>query len=364
MSEGVHETLTVIAEMTLAVLLFSDAADMKLTRMRTNIIEASRMLGLGLPLAFLLGGLVSIVLFPQIGIWQALLLAALLTPTDAALGAPIFANKDVPVQVRDTLTAESGLNDGLALPFIIFLACAAIGEAHQFAQNGWLVFAVQQIGFGIVAGVVIGAVAGFILRLFASFADAARHYCAIFALLCVSATYFAAAYIEGNSFVAVFMAGIFFGRMAGAAAQGPKEFMDTEGKLLSMLAFFYVGAIFIPEGLPHVTLSVVIFVALSLFITRPLAIWISLARGVTDRRTKLFYGWFGPRGLATALFALFVLAEFDSLPGQGMLLAVTGLAVVSSSFLHGVTSYWAGSWFRQKETTAPSESSANMGSVE
>ena len=307
-----------------------------------------RMLAIGMPVAFVIGGAAAFFLFPELGAWQALLLAALLLPTDAALGASVFNNDKVPQKVRDAILTESGLNDGLALPLIVFLACAAIGGQHELAQDSWLLFALKQIGFGLITGIVLGAIGGFLINRAVAAGLAEKHHGALFSLALIAGIYLAAQQLGGNSFVAVFCGGIAFGARAGPAAHASKEFLETDGLLLTMLSFIYIGAIILPEGLANVTLAIVVIVAASLFIVRPLAIVLAMAGTKTDFKTRLFLGWFGPRGLATALFALFVIFEFRLLSGTQTILSVTALAVALSTVLHGISSHWASRVFKRE----------------
>ncbi|MEM7290772.1 MAG: cation:proton antiporter, partial [Pseudomonadota bacterium] len=207
-----NHILRIIAEVTLAVVLFADAATLKFGRLRHGFAWPLRMLLIGLPLAFVFGSMVNYALLPQIGIWGGILLAALLAPTDAALGASVFSNEEVPQKVRDAVLAEGGLNDGLALPFIIFAACAAVGGQHQFAGDGWLVFAAKQIGFGALTGLVMGGIGGVVINRAINADLAKSKHGAMFVFLLVGIVFFVAEEVQGNSFVAVFVAGMFFGK--------------------------------------------------------------------------------------------------------------------------------------------------------
>ena len=347
--ESSIEILRIIAEATLAIVLFTDAANLKLSRFRHEVSWPFRMLVIGLPLAVVFGALVNFVFLPAIGIWELLLIAALLAPTDAALGASVFSNEEIPARIRDSILAESGLNDGLALPLIIFFACIAVGGQHDFAQDNWLIFAAQQIGFGLLAGALSGAGGGFLLNRAIKAGLAREKHAAIYAFLIIGLTYLVAEEMNGNSFVAVFIAGMAFGAQAGSAAKAIEEFLEAEGLLLTMVSFVFIGAYIVPVGFERVDASIAIVVLASLFLIRPLAVTLSLAGSNVTIRESLFMGWFGPRGLATALFAVFVLAEFSNLKNRETIIAVTALAVTLSTVLHGASAYWAGKWFRSGE---------------
>lgn len=336
--EGGLET---IAEITLAVILFADASQLTLTKLRRESGWAVRMLFVGLPLALLIGTVLFMPILPELPFWQVALIAALLVPTDAALGQAVFTNPDVPEKLRDTLTAESGLNDGLALPAIIFIACAAVGFEHDLSQQNWLIFAGKQILLGAGLGAVLGFGGGFIAVWGVRQKWMENAHAGIFGLLLIAAVFLAADSVGGNGFVAVFIAGLCYGRASRECAATTSRFLENEGMILMMIAFLYIGAILLPKGLILVDWPIAIVVALSLFIVRPLAVWLSLIGSGASHRTRVFLGWFGPRGLATALFALLILHEFMGKLQAEVILPVTALAVAASALMHGVSAHFA-----------------------
>ncbi len=339
------EEVIILAEVALAIVLFTDAAHLKIARLNERKSWPARLLFLGMPLSLGIGILIFIPLFPGLPFWQVSLIAALLVPTDAALGQSLAMNKKIPAHIRDTLTAESGLNDGLALPFIIFLACAAVGFNHELAPENWYAFAGKQIGFGLGMGVVLGSIGGIASQWSVQKGYAVGENTAVFALALVGATYFAADAVGGNSFVAVFASGLCFGRFATHCADRAKEFLETDGVLLMMVTFFFIGALMLPEGLAGADWKIILAVALSLFLIRPLAVYISMAGTETSPRARLFLGWFGPRGLATALFTLLVLGEFGEKLEGDTILSVAMVAFAASTLLHGITAHYAaGLW--------------------
>ena len=333
--------LQIVAEVTLAVVLFADAAMLKAARVSSRPGWPLRLLTIGGTLSLVLGALILTFVFPALPFWQVALIAALLTPTDAALGQAILSNDKVPVHLRDTLTAESGLNDGLALPAIIFLACAAVGFDHDLEQSNWWIFGVQQIGVGIVTGAVVGAGGGWLSKVCIEEGLANKETSAIVALLLVAICYFMAEELGGNAFVSVFIGGLFFGLFAKDCAEQANEFLETEGQLLLMIAFLFVGAIILPKGLAHLDWRIAVAVGLSLFLIRPLAIWLAMIGSGASLRSKIFLGWFGPRGLATALFTLLVLGEFSEKLNSDVIWGVAAFAVLASTVLHGVSAHWA-----------------------
>ncbi|MEM8553771.1 MAG: cation:proton antiporter [Pseudomonadota bacterium] len=327
--------LSMLAEAALVILLFADAAMISPRDLFRDAAKPGRMLVIGLPIMIALGFVAGLVFLPGWPIWEIALLAALLAPTDAALGQAVVTNPAIPEPMRRALSAESGLNDGLALPFVVFFGCLAVGGVHDQVETGWIVFVGEQIGFGVVAGVLVGGIGGYLLRL-AQDKDLSGEGLgglAVFALAGLS--YLVAHELEGNGFIAAFVAGLSCGEMLKGRAHMVFEFLDTEGQLVSQLAFFAIGALLLPVAFEHATVVLVLYILLSLIVLRPVAIWLSLP-GV-DTSERLFFGWFGPRGLATALFALLVLEAFEDLAMREMLLAAAGIAVVLSAVLHGAS---------------------------
>ena len=161
MSEGVVRTL---AEATLVLLLFTDAIRIDLRRLRGQAELPARLLGIGLPITVIAGTFVAVLLLPGPGVWEAALVAAILAPTDAALGQAVVSSPRVPVRVRQALNVESGLNDGLMLPAITVLLALAATETDLETPRYWVQFAAGQIGFGVAIGVIVGWVGGVLLH--------------------------------------------------------------------------------------------------------------------------------------------------------------------------------------------------------
>ncbi|HBH00097.1 MAG TPA: sodium:potassium antiporter [Rhodobacteraceae bacterium] len=338
---GDRTLFQMIAEATLALLLFADAAMLGPRTLGLAGGTALRMLLLGMPLALAIGAVVAAALFPGWPIWAILLLAALLVPTDAALGAAVLANHAIPRQRRTALAAESGLNDGLALPAILFFACAAVGSQHDQMEIGWGLFATLQIGGGLAVGATAGGLAGWALARARAARWCTEEGTGIAILGLIALIYFGSEIIHANGFIAVFVAGFAFARAGRTATGFAKEFAETDGQLLAMLSFFTIGAVMAPEALAALSWAGVALVAAALFVVRPLAIWLAMAGSGAPVGEKLFYGWFGPRGLATAVFAANVVAAFPDLPHGDTILSVAVTAVLASAVLHGISAHFA-----------------------
>lgn len=335
-----------VAEVALVVLLFLDAAQMDLVALRQRRIWPARMLLIGVPASIALGSLAGAILFPAWPFAAVALIAAILAPTDAALGQAVVANPNVPLRARRALTVESGLNDGLALPVILFLASVTAAESTANGSE-WLVFGAKQILLGPLIGALLGAMGGWILLRAKAYGTTSEIYEGVGALALAGTAYLAAVQVDGNGFISAFAAGLAFGGVVKGACKFVYEFTESEGQLLSWAAFLLLGAALVPTAIAHMTWPMLGLILLSLFVIRPVAIWLSLLGTDAAPVTRLFFGWFGPRGLATALFALLVVEQISDEYGEHILhIAVN--AVWISALLHGLSAAPAAKWYGAK----------------
>ena len=342
-----HSTIHLIAELTLILVLFSDAARMDLTRLRRDHDLPVRMLLFGLPLSVVLGTVVATQIFPGFSLWEAALLAALLAPTDAALGQSVVTAQGVPVRIRQAINVESGLNDGIALPMVLLFAALASAHGGGGGAGEWLRFGVLQVTLGPVAGVVIGYAGARLLETAVERGWAGDAFQGIGILSLALLTYVSAELIGGNGFIAAFVGGLVFGNTIRHSCSFLFEFMETEGQLLMLVTFLVFGAALLPEGLAHLTPATLLYAVLSLTVIRMLPVAISLAGADLCPPTYLFLGWFGPRGLASILFVLLILEEAE-IAHREQLLAITVVTVALSALLHGLTAAPLASRYAQR----------------
>ncbi len=338
--------LHVVAEVALILLLFLDAAQTDFKALRKRHIWPVRMLLVGLPLAIALGTLVTWFALPAWPLVAAALVAAILAPTDAALGQAVVTNPVVPERTRRALTVESGLNDGLALPLVLLFASLS-AEMMDADKTNWLLFGAKQLILGPAAGAAIGTLGGiFLLR--AKRQDlTSEAFEGVGAIALAGLSYLAATQIGGNGFISAFVAGLCFGNVVQGQCKFVYEFTESEGLLLTWGAFFLLGLALVPQALVHLSWPVLTVVLLSLFVVRPLAIWLSLIGTDASNLTRAFFGWFGPRGLATALFALLVVHKIDHKLAEPVLMLAVN-AVWISALLHGVTANPGAKWYAAK----------------
>jgi len=351
--------LHIVAEVALIILLFLDAAQINLKSLRQRHQWPLRMLVIGLPLSVVIGTAVAAPLLSPMPLLVAALTAALLAPTDAALGQAVVTNKAVPERVRRALTLESGLNDGMALPIILLFA-SLVGEMMQPEATDWLLFGAKQLIFGPLVGGLIGAVGGVMFLVAKRRKMTSVTIEGIGALAMAGGAYLAAGMVDGNGFISAFVAGLFFGNVIKGQCDFIFEFTESEGQMLAWGAFFLIGLALLPDALAHLDGKTLAIILTSLFVVRPLAVWLSLTGTDAAPLTKLFFGWFGPRGLATALFALLVVDQLDHEIGEYLLnLAVN--AVWISAVLHGVTAVPFARWYGAR--MAENEGAAEMKTV-
>jgi len=331
-----HGAIHVIAGLTLILVLFSDAARINLAQLRRDHDLPLRMLLIGLPLTMAGGAWLALMLFPQLDFWEAVLLAALLAPTDAALGQSVVSAKAVPVRIRQAINVESGLNDGIALPAVLLFAALASAQQESAQAAEWLSFALFQVTLGPLAGALVGFVGA---RLLDSAAHRGWTDTAFQGIGILSLAVFAFAVAEligGNGFIAAFIGGMVLGATVRHPCTFLFEFMEAEGLLLMLITFLVFGAALLPEGLEHISAATIVYAVLSLTVVRMLPVAISLMGTGLRLRSVMFLGWFGPRGLASILFVLLILEKVE-LVHRTELLSITVITVGLSALLHGLS---------------------------
>lgn len=325
-----------LAEATLVVLLFGDATRIDLRALREQIALPARMLGFGLPLTVAAGTAVTAFLLDELSLAEAAVVAAVLTPTDAALGQAVVGNPRVPVRIRQALNVESGLNDGLMLPAIAVLTAFAGAGAGSESAGHWVEFAARQIGFGVLVGVAVGWLGGRAIDHFATRGWVEGGMRQIATLALAAAAFAGAEAVEGNGFVAAFVAGMAFGFAARDRCHDAADFTEDEGQLLALLTFLFFGALLLAPRLDNLTPTVAIYALASLTVVRMVPVAISLIGKGLAWPTVAYLGWFGPRGLASILFGLAVVEDIE-LTNEDLVLDVVAWTVAASIVLHGLS---------------------------
>ena len=323
-----------IAEIALVLVLFSDASRVGLKALKNKL--STRLLTIGLPITIILGVLLATLLFPGIPWWVAGMIGAALAPTDAALGQIVVQNKNVPEKIRSTIEIESGLNDGGSVPFLlVFIAIGLAAEAFK-PSIYFIQVAFQQIGFGILTGLIVGFIGGWLVLKARDNEWITPEFQRIAFLAMAILTFLIADELGGSGFIAAFIGGLALGYVVKDAGKILIDFSETEGQLLNLGVFFLLGIVVLPLIL-NITWQIIIYAILSLTIIRMLPVAISLLDAKLGWESVLFIGWFGPRGLASIVLALLALDELKVFPGDTTFITVVFVTVLLSVFAHGLT---------------------------
>jgi NhaP-type Na+/H+ or K+/H+ antiporter len=338
------ETVRIVAELTLALVLFSDASRVNVRELRRDAAIPTRLLAIGLPLTIGLGVLAALVVFAGIDPWVAALIAAIVAPTDAALGAPIMENRRIPARVRGFLNVESGLNDGIATPLVTFFIAGAATEVNVAAPSP--ARAVVDLVAGAVIGAVVGAVGGWLLQLAMAKGWSGVAFRPIAVLGIALFAYAVAVDRDVNGFVAAFVGGMAFGTASSAEEKPALELTADLGSIGAAVVWFIFGALLL-TSLEDANWRMVVYAVLSLTVVRMVPVAVSLVGTRLDRATVGIVGWFGPRGLASIVFALIA---YDTLSRNeaNMVLATATVVVFMSVVLHGVTAAPLGNWYARR----------------
>ena len=268
--------LNILAEVTLILVLFSDAANIDLRRLRRDHNIPVRMLVIGMPLTILMGVAAALILFADFSIWEAALLAAILAPTDAALGQAVVVNRAVPVRIRQALNVESGLNDGIALTFVLVFAALASASQEPADALVWLSFGLKQITFGPAAGIVVGYTGAKLVALSHRKGWLFESAEGLIALALAFGAYALAEVFHGNGFIAAFIAGLVFGNTLAFKCKYLYEFAESEAQILILLTFMIFGIVMIPMVIPSINIPYMIFAVLALTVLRMLPVSLAL----------------------------------------------------------------------------------------
>lgn len=330
------EMLRTLAELTLAVLLFADASNANLDVLKQNIKFPQRLLLVGLPITIVLGFGVGLLLFDSLTIFEIAILATMLAPTDAALGKAVVTNESVPQNIRESLNFESGLNDGICVPILfVFLALATDTGGEEGAHILALTLVAEEIGIGALVGIILTFIAVWLLKQCKEKNWITETWRQLPVIVLAVFCFTVAQTIGGSGFIAAFVGGLLFGVMAKEHKHHLLLAAEGTGDTLALITWVIFGAIVVGHSIDSVSWQVILYSVLSLTVIRMLPVFLAL--GGLNLRTdeKLFMGWFGPRGLASIVFAVIVLNEH--LPGGDIISMTVVSTVVLSIVFHGIS---------------------------
>ena len=343
-----NEFIQIIAEVTLILVLFTDASHIDVRRLIRQYSLPTLLLALGLPLMMILGTIVAAMLFAEFSFWEAAVLAIILSPTDASLGQAVVTNPKVPVSIRQALNVESGLNDGIAMPFLLLALNLAVAEESLLGQAHFLQQALAQIVFGVLAGVIIGFLGSRFIAWGQKSGWMSKEFQKLSALALALLAYGLADLSGGNGFIAAFVMGVMVTNISTTGeTERIYEFAEVSVQGLIMLTFMIVfGAVMLPLALDKINITMLLYAILSLTVIRLLSVGLSLIRINVQRVTVGFLGWFGPRGIASILYIFTVLEE--DLVNETVIYNVVMLTVLISIFAHGITAVPLAKWYSQR----------------
>jgi sodium/hydrogen antiporter len=331
------ETVKLLAESTLAIVLFGDAARIDLHALWKERRVPDRLLGIGLPLTIVAGFAVALLVFGSMAWPEALLLAVVLAPTDAALGQAVVTLPSLPSRVRQGLNVESGLNDGICVPIFTVVLAVASTEAGLLTEQHAARLLAEQLGYGILLGSAAGCVAAAVVVLAEPRGLVEHSWLQVVPVAGAILAYTSAVAVGGSGFIAAFVGGMVFGGLRRRVGGEVGYLVDELGGLLAAATFIVFGAVLLEPSLDHVTWAVAGYAVLSLTAVRMIPVAIAMAGTGARRPTVAFLGWFGPRGLASIVFAVLLVEAEGQLPNEGVLLTTIFFTIGLSVLLHGLT---------------------------
>lgn len=337
---GINAPLVrILSELTLVMVLFLDASTINLKELVKERKLPIRLLFIGLPLTMIAGFLVAIPMFPGSNLWALLLLALILSPTDAALGLAVVTSKQVPQSVRQTINVESGLNDGIALPpILICLAALSQTGSSDTGASYWVFFVLKQFIYGPLIGGVIGWTGGLLVDRAAKRDWMNPTFQNLSAIALAIMAFSLAEIVHGNGFISAYFAGLMLGTKTLKVRERIHDFGESESQVLVLVIFLLFGLILVPLAFPYWDLRAWIYAILSLTVIRMVPVALSLLGTRLSWPTIGFIGWFGPRGIASNLYLLMAVLQLG-FAGYERIMSVIVLTILLSVFLHGLTAY-------------------------
>ena len=340
--DATDEAVAQLVELALILTLFSDGMFVERELLRSHWGPTARALVIAMPITMGLLALAAKVLFPDLSWAEAFLLAAVLSPTDPVVTSAVVTSRLVPSKVRHTLNLESGLNDGLALPFVLFFLVLASPGGDAGAEALKLI---GEAAVGAAIGIALGVFAG---RLHFNLPGGGitPRYEGIYSVGFALAAFGLAEVTIGNGLIAAFVCGIALGASEREVPDGFVAFAENSSAILQVLTFFVFGGLIYATGFHHSVPPLVLFVAFALLVARPLAVMLSFMRTGIPQSEKLFMAWFGPKGVASMLFALFVLKS--DVGHNNLIFDTAAIAIIVSIVAHGLTDTIGAQWLARR----------------
>ena len=327
--------LRVLAELTLAIVLFTDAAHVDFKVLRRSNWLPLRLLLIGLPLCLLSGWGFGLLLFDTMPWLEVAILATIVAPTDAALGKAVVTNPAVPAPMREGLNLESGLNDGICVPVLfILLAIVAPRELHHGSLSYSLLVILEEIGIGLLVGAGLAYVSATLMKAAIKRKWNSPLWDQLTLVSLAIVAFSMAQQLGGSGFISAFVCGL----IAGRVLESKHKYLhhnESYADLLSIMVWIIFGAIVLTNAWPYFSWKTWAYAVASLTLLRMLPVWLSLLGTTLDTESRLFLGWFGPRGLATIVFGVIVMQH--ELVAMYEVVTTAVCTVLLSVVLHGLT---------------------------
>lgn len=330
------EEIRRLAEVALAICLFTDSSNSNLSVLRRIEVIPARLLLIGLPLTITMGFGLAWLFFGNLGVYEVALIATILAPTDAALGKAVVTNPVVPDKVRESLNVESGLNDGICVPVVMFFLALATGSVNASDSTSlMLTLTLKAIGIGLAVGIVLAILGGHLLRHSAGNGWVSGTWLQIPIIALALSCFGLAQWLEGSGFIASFVGGLTFGAFTTKHKDQFLSAAEGTGDVVALVAWFTFGTVMLGELQQGLSWQVLVYALLSLTVVRIVPVALCLQGRGLHRDTLLFLGWFGPRGLASIVFLVMVVDA--GLPGTQTVVSVVVWTILLSIVFHGVT---------------------------
>ena len=326
-----------IAEIALIIVLFSDSSTINIKKFKDQWKIPTRLLFIGLPLTIVFSTYVGIFFFPNESVINILLLALILAPTDAALGKAVVTDRAVPLKIRSAINVESGLNDGIVFPMLITVVLLIVGHKELGNDNSWITYLLTQISLGFIIGAFNGYVGAKLLTKAVENSWIRESYRNLSPISLAILSFYFAEYFGGNGFISAFVAGVFFGSFSKVIDIQTEAFLEGSGEIFILISFLVFGLTFIPATIEYININIIIYAIFSLTILRMLPVALSLSYMNLSLSTKLFIGWFGPRGIASILYVMIVAHMIINIQGHQQIYATITLTIFLSIILHGLS---------------------------
>ena len=341
------DDLRTLADLTLALILFIDAANADMSILKRQFRIPSRMLLLGLPGVIALGFAFAVLMFDNLSLFEAAILATMLAATAAALGKAVITNQAVPARIREGLNVESGLNDGICVPILLFFIALAVSGEHGGHSTSALLLVAQELGIGMAVGLGMALVGTSLLRWCWKQGWVTEIWMQVTVVGLAIASFATAQSLHGSGYIAAFTGGMLFGSLAKESTHKLVLAAEGAGETLALVTWMLFGAMVIGPALKLFTWEVVVYALMSLTIIRVVPVFLSLTGSGESVSSRLFLGWFGPRGLASIVFAIIVINA--GVPGGEFLALVVICTVFLSLIAHGISANPLAKWLGKKE---------------